>query len=483
MKRSLTTGLVAACALAVGACNADRLNVPNYSNPTPESVQGDPRAAVPLLVNGVLRDLRGMQPGFVLGVGILGRESYNYTPTEGRNTSGWLSADVNNNTSFGATSASFWTSPYSLLRALDNLLVAVEGAPAGLFSDAELNAIRGFAHTIEALALHYIIAGRHNLGAPVDVNADPNALAPFVSRDSVYNRIIGRLNQGRTELQAAGTSFPFGFHTGFAGFTTPANFLRFNRAVAARVNAYRGSLGVSGCGTTRQGSSCYQDVLTNLGESFIDPAGDLRLGPVNVFSAASGDAANSLSNQASTNVVAHAQTNAGVQNKANGTADQRYVDKIVTLSTPKPAANPTIGVPTSYDFSNNVYASNTSSIPIIRNEELILLRAEARYYRGDVAGAVEDINTVRTRSGGLAPITAADVATETAFLDELLYNRRWSLLFEGHRWIDLRRFGRLNTLPVDLSSHIVAAQLPVPQAECLSRSQQTAPEMRGPGCT
>ena len=253
--------------------------------------------------------------------------------------------------------------------------------------------------------------------------------------------------------------------------------------VVFRVNAYRGSLGVSGCGATRQGSSCYQDALTNLGESFLDAAGDLRTGPSNVFSAASGDAANSLSNQASANVVAHAQINTGVQNKANGTADQRYLDKIITLATPKPPANPTIGITTSFDFSNNVYASNTSNIPIIRNEELLLLRAEARYYAGDVAGAVDDINTVRTRSGGLAPITVANVATEAAFLDELLYNRRWSLLFEGHRWIDLRRFGRLNTLPIDLPSHVVASQLPVPQAECLSRSLQTAPEMRGPGCT
>ena len=117
------------------------------------------------------------------------------------------------------------------------------------------------------------------------------------------------------------------------------------------------------------------------------------------------------------------------------------------------------------------------------NEELILLRAEARYYTGDQLGALDDLNTIRTRSGGLALITLADIATETAFLDELLYNRRWSLMFEGHRWIDMRRFGRLNQLTIDIPTHIVATQLPVPQAECLARAQQTTPEMRGPGCT
>jgi hypothetical protein len=226
------------------------------------------------------------------------------------------------------------------------------------------------------------------------------------------------------------------------------------------------------------------DVLTNLTESFIDPAGSLRTGVYNVYSAASGDAANTLSNQSTSNIVAHFQSNLGLQMQAGGQPDARYTEKIITLAAPKAAANPTIGVSTNFDFSNNVYATNTSPIPIIRNEELILLRAEARYYGGNVIGAVEDLNTIRTRAGSLPTILATDIAAEAAFVDELLYNRRWSLLFEGHRWVDHRRFGRLNTLPIDLpASHIIAAQLPVPQAECLSRSRETDPAMRGPGCT
>ena len=80
---------------------------------------------------------------------------------------------------------------------------------------------------------------------------------------------------------------------------------------------------------------------------------------------------------------------------------------------------------------------------------------------------------------GLAALTG--FASEAAFLDELLYNRKWSLLFEGHRWIDMRRFGRLDALPKDLANHIVAAQLPVPQTECLARANADAP-LKAPGC-
>jgi hypothetical protein len=126
------------------------------------------------------------------------------------------------------------------------------------------------------------------------------------------------------------------------------------------------------------------------------------------------------------------------------------------------------------------YSVRESAVPIIRNEELILLRAEARYFTGDIPGALADINTIRTVSGGLAPLTG--FADQTAFIDELLYNRRLSLLFEGHRWVDMRRFGRLNQLTLDLPTHVVISELPVPQVECLSRALADA-ALKGPGCT
>ena len=132
---------------------------------------------------------------------------------------------------------------------------------------------------------------------------------------------------------------------------------------------------------------------------------------------------------------------------------------------------------TPWDFT--IYPARETPVSIIRNEELILLRAEARYYTGDLTGALADINNIRSRAGGLAP--AVPFATEAAFLDELLYNRRWSLLFEGHRYLDVRRFGRLNTLPLDLPNHVTTQQLPVPQAECLQRANVPA-ELEAPGC-
>jgi len=461
--------------LALGACSTDRLNVPNFQSPTEETITSDPAAALPLLASGVLRDDRGNHTTYVLGMGILGREAYNYTPTEGRNTTGFL-VDPHNSTSFGGVSN--WSGQYFTLRDAFNTLSVVEAAPSSVFSDAQKNAARGFLPTMEAMALLYLINTRDSLGIPVEVSADPTELAPFVSRDSAFNRIIGRLNLAQTELTAAGTAaFPFTFHAGYAGFTTPATYMQFNRALAARVNAYRASLGIAGCGAPRS-AACYTTVLTNLSQSFLNPTGSMTAGPFNVYSAAAGDVANGLSNQASTNIVAHIRADSGIQLRADGvTRDARYTTKVITLAAPKAPPSSVNAAASSLDYS--IYAVRTDGVKIIRNEELLLLRAEARYYTGDQVGALADINTIRTVSGLLA--ARGPFVDETDFVNELLYNRRLSLVFEGHRWIDMRRFGRLNQLTIDHPTHIVVAKLPVPQAECLQRAN-AGPSLQGPGC-
>ena len=49
---------------------------------------------------------------------------------------------------------------------------------------------------------------------------------------------------------------------------------------------------------------------------------------------------------------------------------------------------------------------------------------------------------------------------------EILYNRRYSLFAEGgHRWIDARRFGILNTLPIDRAGDGTFEQFPIPLTE------------------
>jgi hypothetical protein len=118
-----------------------------------------------------------------------------------------------------------------------------------------------------------------------------------------------------------------------------------------------------------------------------------------------------------------------------------------------------------------IYPAPDSSVAIIRNEELILLKAEALFFGQptNVTAAFAALNLVRTASGGLAP--RAETTDMTTFVDQLLYERRYSLLFEdGHRWIDLRRFSRM--LPLDQPDDKRNVRYPIPLAECDARPNE-----------
>ena len=104
---------------------------------------------------------------------------------------------------------------------------------------------------------------------------------------------------------------------------------------------------------------------------------------------------------------------------------------------------------------------------MIRNEELLLLRAEGAIDEGRYDDAEDDINVVR-RAAGLPNVT--NLGPSNA-IDQLLYERRYSLYLEGHRWIDVRRFDRLDDLPNDEVGGenpvegTIFRQVPIPQDE------------------
>ena len=80
------------------------------------------------------------------------------------------------------------------------------------------------------------------------------------------------------------------------------------------------------------------------------------------------------------------------------------------------------------------------------------------------------IDFIRVHSGGLDTLPTASFNTQAAAINALLYERRYSLLFEwGHRWIDMRRYNRLNQLPIDRPGDVVYSTFPIPTDEILAR--------------
>jgi len=108
-----------------------------------------------------------------------------------------------------------------------------------------------------------------------------------------------------------------------------------------------------------------------------------------------------------------------------------------------------------------IYESNVDNVAIIRNEELILLFAEANMSANPTV-AVNAINIIRN-AAGIGDYTGSTAAD--ALEDEILFQRRYSLFGESHRWIDVRRFGRISELPNDRSGDAVPTAVPVPANE------------------
>ncbi len=452
MRATLTASALIG-ALALSACGD--LDITDLNNPGLEQLQGSPTAsAVNTATSGILISSRfGMAGsiGYVSELGVLGREVYYLASDDPRFVTELLVGPLEGGN--GAFGGAHWAPRYTSIRNSNIVLNAVEKV-SGL-TPQQKDGIRGFAKTMQAHDLLLVINTRDSFGAAIDVNTEPTAVpAPIVAKQQVFQRIVSLLDEGRTHLQNAGTAFSFGLSAGFAGFNTPATFLRFNRALRARVAVYLNDNTAA---------------LAALQLSFVDASGDLALGVYHTYSTGAGDVANGSFDPTGRALRGHLSFVANAQRKADGTPDNR-TSKNSTASTVLTVQG------LSSDKLVTVYNSNAAPVPIVRNEELILLRAEVNLGLGNISAAVADINVIRTRAGGLAPYSGA--LTPTAVLDEILYNRRYSLYFEGHRWIDLRRHSRLGTLPRDQATHRVFTAFPFPADECLARTPQPSP-----GCT
>ncbi|HEY5940129.1 MAG TPA: RagB/SusD family nutrient uptake outer membrane protein [Gemmatimonadales bacterium] len=436
---------------SAGACNYD------ISNPnSPDVIGTNPSAAqVGAAVNGILIATRQDVADWALDGAIFGREAYRIDPADPRFVQEMMQGPLDpGSRAFGGD---HWLEPYSAIRSANDLL-AVIGTASALTAEQQ-NAVSGFVHTLQAYNFTIVLSSHTQDQIPIDVGTDASAPpAPFVTNAEAWNHVIALLDQAAAEL--VGTAFPFTLPAGFTGFNTPATFLQFNRALRARVAVYRGD---------------FAGALTFLGQSFLNTALPLETGVYMDFGTGPGDVANPLavSDQTSEN-FGHPSLRTQAQLQAGGALDRRFLAKLVTRP---PRSGGTTNTDPIQQISSDLgwirYPSPNSPIPLIKNEELILLRAEANLGLLNPAAAVTDIDLVRTTSGGL-PVYGGTV-DQASVLAELLYNKRYSLMYEGaHSWIDYRRYGLTAALqsfdrpgpPPD----VIFPTLPIPTAELQPRT-------------
>ncbi|MCG6958062.1 MAG: RagB/SusD family nutrient uptake outer membrane protein [Gemmatimonadetes bacterium] len=461
-RAALRLGFAFVGAMALAACG--NLDIVNTNAPTVEELTKDPSSDVlSRAATGIFSQAFNDVGTEIQFYALYGREGYNLLGNDPRETGEQIRGPQDPT----GRNSGIWTGQYSAIRTINTYLKALESTSA--LNASEVNAATGFANTMKAWHIVELAIRTGALGIPLDVdrpiNADP---APFVSFSDALQAASDLLDSAYGDLQSGGGAFPFRMAPGYSGFDTPPTFALFNRALAAKVQVWRA--------TFLSCTACWTQAKTALDASFVTDGNlpsSLSIGVFFGYSDASGEPTNPVSEPTSSNHLwVHPSIVSGAQLRANGEPDLRLTEKVMDVGRTRDLND----LSSSYKpilFNNKsdpTQADLGAPIPWITNEELLLLRAEVRWNTSDKSGAIGDLDLIREYSGGLEPTTLTAASPDADFITELLYNRLYSLLWtQGTRWIDARRYNRLDQLPVDRPGDSVFDNMIVPANECAAR--------------
>jgi hypothetical protein len=448
MKNILKAVLIPAV-LGFTACNPLQLDeVLDPNNPSLASVETNAtKEQVQFLLTGLESAHRNYVTNISQAWNGFGRETWYLNASDPRFQTDWLGqagrVPDRSYFGFGSTGGGSWASPYQAIKQADVLISSSNGST--LLVDAEKKAVSGFAKMIQGYQFMIPANFVYENGIRIDVK-DPLKPGPFVKYEEALNHIKSVLDQADQDLAAAGSgAFPLRLTPGFAAYNTIPNLRKVNKAILARLNAYRKD---------------WQGILTALDGSFMEMGGNLNAGPSHPFLGPP-DAFNPLfylpNAAVNTIIVVHPSM---IDDATPG--DLRVSRKFFKRNTPVVVT--TDATPLSALYQDARWTTNTAPIPFIRNEELILLKAEAHANLGQTTEAVNAINVIRN-AAAIGNYTGA--TTKDALINEILYQRRYSLWAEpwGHRWIDARRYNKLNEIPTSYDKGTIFKQFPHPQAE------------------
>ena len=416
-----------AALLLFGACQVDEIVDPN--NPSLASVTNDAsKAEMQTLITGLEARHRAHYGSATQMFGAFGREVWAFFGSDPRFMNDWLGLGLAETYPDFFASAGTYVTPYLAVKQANVLVAAADGSTN--LTAGEQAGYKGFAETVKGHQLLYPLLQQFQNGIRIDVE-DPNRPGPIVDYSTAISAIQSVLDDGFSDLQAADENLPFFLSAGYTGFATASGLAQINRAIAARAAVY---------------ADDWDGALDALSNSFMNldatTAEELMLGPAFVYGEAP-DINNPLfyefDRSTSTILVVHP---ALIEDAIPGDARlAKFAQRVEN-----PVTNATTGLTAEYQDAR--WANNTSPIPYIRNEELILIYAEANARTNDPDEAVRAINIIRNVHGIGDYSGATDL---DALIDEILFQRRYSLWAEGgHRWVDLRRTNRLTADYVDL---------------------------------
>jgi hypothetical protein len=188
-------------AVTLSSCNGP-FDAPNQNAGTLQDLTATPTRVGVLTATQGLLTLSRLSFGFnALTLGIFGREGYNLDVSNPQNIPNYY-------TVLGDLTAGVWTNAYRAFEQANLVTGALDRVID--MTAAEREGVRGFAQTMKALNLLYVIRGTDSSGAVLEVLSDPTAPPPnIVTKGQVYARIFQLLDSAQTHLQNAGSAFAF----------------------------------------------------------------------------------------------------------------------------------------------------------------------------------------------------------------------------------------------------------------------------------
>jgi starch-binding outer membrane protein, SusD/RagB family len=397
---------------ALNACSLESVPDPNFLG-TASIGNDDTTLELNSLVYGQFSLARNGLPLYLQVTGTLGKELFNFNATESR----WMTElnglrAIDNSAFYNGATTSFGLP----IRQANILLDASEKTTQA--TTAEKNGYKGIANTFKGLAYLYMLNVQYQNGVRLNVE-DPFKPSKPATYAASLAGIAGFLDEGAAQLDVA--SFAFTMPIGFSSFDTPALFKQFNRAIALRVAIYQKD---------------WAKAAILLPQTFYNETGSLTSGPLHTFNPSSPDIANTLLNTSSVTIVGLSEVFDAIE-----PGDKR-LEKVTTVGGP---FSYTSGTNVTAKYKSVVYTSASQPVPIVRNEELILVAAEiaAQQAVPNLTEAKRLVDIVRVANG--LPL-AAVFATKDDAINAILRERLYSLWYEGHRWIDMRRYDKISEI-------------------------------------
>ena len=457
--------IVLAGALGLAAGCVDDTIVSPENAPTVDALAGDlTSAGVQTLALGVLAQDRAFVRGdltYYILTSIYARDAYRIDPNEPRYVSETLGGQADPGSFAGGGG---WTNGFVTIRAANDLLAALPSAVETQTSPAQKNVVAGLTQTIKALEYWRLLELRDTIGIPI-MPAQADSVPPLSCKSSVLAYTAAVLDSGLVALNAAGatTQLPFAPPTGFTAFgrnyRTAANLVLLNRGLKGKISLYRGLQHQNP--TAGSFALAITELTQALGGAAPGavPASQFLTGAYVTFVAGGTEGA--------ANPISDARVGVNPKAQAALQAGDTRASKIITRTT---MAGQGLTTSLTYLGAATANAANlTRPIAILRDEELVLLRAQAYIEANQLANATADLNSVRT-SHGLAPY--AVFADQASARTALLYEKRFSLFFEGpQRLVDLRAYGLLKApfTPAELAGDTYNSAFPIPKAEADAR--------------